>query len=88
MDEAKERTTGVTEGDMGLTIKMQFVPQGENVKEGDIVISSGLEENIPHGLVIGKVIRVEKDSNEVWQSLVIESIVDLDELKIVSVIKP
>jgi rod shape-determining protein MreC len=88
MDETRERTTGVTEGDMGLTIKMQFVPQGENVEEGDIVISSGLEENIPHGLVIGKVIRVEKDSNEVWQSLVIESIVDLDELKIVSVIKP
>jgi rod shape-determining protein MreC len=87
-DENRSGTSGVTEGDMGLTIKMQFVPQSENVKEGDIVISSGLEENIPHGLVIGKVIRVEKDSNEVWQSLVIESIAELDELRIVSLIKP
>ena len=82
------RTAGITEGELGLTIKMSYIPQKENIKEGDTVVSSGLEEKIPYGLVIGKVMRVEKDSNEVWQGVVIEPLIHLDELKIVSVIIP
>lgn len=82
------RTIGITEGELGLTIKMNFIPQKESIKEGDTVITSGLEEKIPYGLVIGKVMRVERDSNEVWQGVVIEPLVHLDELKIVSVIMP
>lgn len=82
----EDKTVGITEGELGLTIKMNFIPQTEIVSLGDNVITSGLEKNIPRGVVIGKVMEVEKDSNEVWQSATIEPLVNSNDLTILSVI--
>ncbi|MFH1427532.1 MAG: rod shape-determining protein MreC [Patescibacteria group bacterium] len=82
------RTIGVTEGELGLTIVMNFIPQTEVVNIGDTVVTSGLEKIIPAGLVIGKVIEVDQEGNEVWQKVVIEPLVDFNELVIVSVLLP
>ncbi len=82
------KTIGVIEGELGLTIKMGFIPQTENLQVGDVVISSGLEKNIPHGLVIGKISKINRESNELWQSATVEPLADLENLNIVSVVKP
>lgn len=84
----KDNKSGIAQGDMGLTIRMEFIPQSEEISAGDIVVASGLEKNIPRGIVIGRVSKVEKESNELWQSAVIEPLADLDELIIVSVLLP
>ncbi len=84
----KDRTGGIAQGEMGLTISMEFIPQSEKISKGDIVATSGLEKNIPRGIVIGKISKVEKESNELWQSATIEPLADLDELIIVSVLLP
>ena len=82
----ENKTSGIASGELGLTIKMNFIPQTENIKEGDIVATSGLEQSIPRGLVIGRVTKVNKENNEVWQSATIEPLVDLDTLSIVSIL--
>lgn len=84
----ENKTMGIASGDLGLTIKMDFVPQTENIFKGDLVVTSGLEEKIPKGLLIGKVSQVIQGNNEVWQQAVIEPIVNLDNLNIVSVLLP
>ncbi len=84
----QEKTCGITVGEFGLTIKLGFIPQGEEVKIGDIVITSGLEQSIPRGLVIGKVIEVNKESNELWQSARLSTMIDSNDLIIVSVLLP
>ena len=71
-----------------LTVNMVFISQTEKIEIGNIVVASGLEKNIPRGLVIGRVSKVEKESNELWQSAVIEPIANLDELIIISVLLP
>lgn len=83
-----DKTSGIVSGELGLTIKMEFIPQTEQVEENDIVITSGLEENMPNGLVIGRVTFVNKESNELWQTATIEPLADLDDLTIVSVLMP
>ena len=82
------RTQGITDGDLGLTIKMNYIPQLEVVSVGDRVITSGLGDKIPRGLVIGKVIEIRNESNEVWQDATIEPLVNLDNLTVVTVIIP
>lgn len=82
------RTIGLTDGNLGLTIKMSFVPQSEKVSIGDTVITSGLGGSIPRGLVIGKIIQVDNKSNEIWQELNIEPLINLDNLTIVAVVFP
>jgi len=82
------KTSGIVEGELGLTMKMNFIPQTANLKKDDVVVTSGLEENIPRGLVVGKVAEVKGESNDPWQSAVIEPLVNPDDLIIISVILP
>jgi rod shape-determining protein MreC len=82
------RTVGVTGGNLGLTINLDFVPQTANVKIDDIIVTSVLDQNIPSGLAIGRVISADKGTNEVWQRVVAEPIVDFDKLFIAAVILP
>lgn len=83
-----QSTSGITEGELGLTIRMNFIPQSSNIKPNDIVVSSGLEEYIPRGLVIGRVRNIKKENNDLWQEAEIESMARSDSLVIVSVIIP
>ena len=80
------KTQGVTDGDLGLTIRMDYIPQLEKIFAGDTVITSGLGGNIPRGLVIGKITEVRNESNEVWQDATIEPLVNLNNLTIVTII--
>jgi len=84
----ENKTSGIATGELGLTIKMDFIPQTENIKAGDIVATSGLEQSIPRGLLIGRVAKVSKENNEVWQTATIEPLIDLETLSIVSVLLP
>lgn len=83
-----DKTSGIAQGDLGLTIKVDFIPQTEEINIDDTIITSGLEQDIPRGLVIGRVTEVNKESNKLWQNAIIEPLVDLDELNIVSVLLP
>ena len=82
------KTSGITEGEMGLTVRMGFIPQSAIVEKDDLVVTSGLEETIPRGLIIGKVIEAKNEKNDLWQSAVIEPLVATDGLIIVSVLLP
>lgn len=84
----EDRTLGLSDGDLGLTIKLDYVPQLEQINQGDIVITSGLGDNIPRGLVVGRVTQVNKQSNEIWQDVSIESLASIYNLTVVSVIIP
>ncbi|MFH0840721.1 MAG: rod shape-determining protein MreC [bacterium] len=84
----ESHTMGVTEGETGLTVSINLIPQTEEVNIDDLVVTSGLENNIPRGMIVGRVTQVEKENNEIWQRAVIEPLVDLESLMMVSIILP
>lgn len=84
----QNRTIGVTEGDLGLTVKINFVGQTEKINTDDIVATSGLEKDIPAGLVLGRVSQINNNENDVWQNINIEPLVNFDNLGVVSVVLP
>lgn len=82
----KNKTIGISEGDLGLTVKMNFVSQADSVEVGNIIITSGLEKDIARGFVIGEVSQVNNQSNDVWQTITVEPLINFNDLNIVSVI--
>ena len=82
----KDGSLGVVEGGYGLSIKMNFIPRDEVVLVGDKVITSGLEENVPRGLLIGEVSVAENEAYQPFQQAVLTPAVDLSKLFIVSVL--
>lgn len=82
----KDKSIGIVEGGYGLSMQMNFIPQNEIISAGDSIITSGLEKNIPHGLLIGTVDAVEKEAYQPFQRAIVTSVVNLDKLRQVSVI--
>lgn len=81
-----EKSLGVVEGGYGLSVRMNFIPRNEVIVVGDKVITSGLEQGIPHGLLIGEVAVAENEAYQPFQQAVLTTATDLSKLYIVSVI--
>ncbi|MFH1173478.1 MAG: rod shape-determining protein MreC [bacterium] len=84
----QDRTIGLVNGQYGLSLKMELIPQNEEVKINDLVITSGLEESIPKGLLIGKIDHLTTQPNDVFQSALLNLLVDYNKVNIISVILP
>ena len=79
-------TLGVLEGNLGLTMKMDFIPQASRVDKGMLVSTSGLEKDIEKGFLVGKIIEVRNDKNEMWKQAIAEPIANLENISMVGVL--
>jgi len=80
------RATGVVEGQVGRSLLMKYIPQGETVNVNDIVLTSGLGGNFPKKLIIGQITTVHQRDIEMFQQADIRPTVDFNNLEIVLVI--
>jgi len=80
------RATGVVEGQVGGSLVMKYIPQGETINVNDIVLTSGLGGNFPQKLIIGQVTAVHQRDIEMFQQAHIQPTVDFSNLEIVLVI--
>ena len=80
------RVTGLVVGQPDGTLRMEYIPQEENVAVGDIVLTSGLGGVLPKGLVIGQVTEVLQMDYALFQSAVVRPAIDLSRLELVLVI--
>lgn len=82
-----DKTIGLINGEYGLSLKMNFIPQNENVQVGDKVISSGLEKYIPRGLLIGVVEEVQSEQGELFKSADIKTMLDFNKITSLLILK-
>ena len=82
----REKSLGVIDGGYGLSVQMSLIPQNEEVAVGDIVITSGLEREVPYGLLIGEVSVVEKELYQPFQKAIISPYFTLQKIQKVLVI--
>lgn len=66
-------TLGLLEGNGGLSMSIDFIPQNESVSPGDVVVTSGAESGIRRGLVVGTIEKVNKSTQDPFQSASVAS---------------
>jgi len=66
---------------------MKYIYRTSDLQEGDIVITSGGEENTPRGIIVGKVFQIEKGGGGLFQNVIVEPGCDFSLLDKVFVIK-
>lgn len=74
----------ITGGSTGL--RLTEVDQGVNIREGEIVQTSGLGGTIPQGIIIGQVDKVISESGATKQEAIVHSPINFDQLRLVFVI--
>jgi len=72
----------------GNKIFMDFVPKEENPKIGEKVITSGMDNIYPKGILIGKIESVDLSQNQLFQKVIIALATNFNKLEEVFVIKP
>ncbi|MCH7492005.1 rod shape-determining protein MreC [Patescibacteria group bacterium] len=82
------QSQGVLSGQFGISLRMELIPQNDPLEIGQIVTTSGLEEDIPSGLVIGTITEIIQIEGDLFQKAIIEPQADYQNLSIVTVILP
>jgi len=80
------RATGVVQGKLGQELVMRYVQQTEEIKPGDLVLTSGLGGNFPTRLIIGQVTEVHKTDVELFQEAVVRPSADFGRAEMVMVL--
>lgn len=81
-------TQGILQGSMGLGLLIDLIPPGEEINIGDLVYSSGLEENITARYLIGEVASILNESGELYQKAEVKPAINYNALKILTVALP
>jgi rod shape-determining protein MreC len=81
-----QKSIGVVEGGYEISVQMNLIPQHELVSIGDMIITSGLETQIPRGLLIGRVEAIKKEIYQPFQQAVLTPLAPLESLTTVLVI--
>jgi len=82
----ESRAAGVIQGTTSGGIVLQFVPQGEKLANGYIILTSGLGGHFPKGLVIGQIQSVRGQDVDAFQTAEIRPSVDFQTIEMVFVI--
>lgn len=71
-NEAKSPVYGVIKGKGGLRVYLDLVPTDSEINEGGVLITSALEKDFPKNLLVGKIIKKEKNDQKPFQQAEIE----------------
>lgn len=80
----RTRAQGLVVG-QGTTLRMDYVPGTADVKQGDLVVTSGIDQIYPKGFVIGTIEAVERGSGT-YHEIVVRPSVDFSRLEEVLVV--
>ena len=84
--------TGEVVGQLGGVLSMRQIDAGETIGVGDEVVTAGIElgggvrSPYPKGLLVGKIVDVRKDANDVVQTAYLRPAAQLDKLEFLLVI--
>ncbi len=82
----RSRALGIVEWERGHQCFLRKIPARSDVKEGDVVVTSGMGGVFPKGLVIGSVSRVGGEKWELFRNIIVKPGVDFTNVEEVFVL--
>ncbi|WP_300459050.1 rod shape-determining protein MreC [Desulfobacula sp.] len=81
------RVRGMVKGNNENQCSFVYALRKDEVKQGELIVSSGLDQVFPKGLKIGRVTKVTKVHSQLFQDITLETSVDFDKIEEVLVLK-
>ncbi len=81
------RVRGMVRGGNKDECSFVYTLRKDKVSPGEVIVSSGLDQVFPKGLVIGRIHHVKKEPSYLFQDITIETSVDFDRLEEVLVMQ-
>ena len=84
---AESGAEAISHGHHGLSVVVKDIKKGDEVKNGDMFVTSQISNRFPRGLGVGTAQNVAISGDELFQSANIMPLVDLGKIHFVSIIK-
>ncbi|MEA2098179.1 MAG: rod shape-determining protein MreC [Patescibacteria group bacterium] len=75
------RANGVVKGSYATGVRLEMINQSEELIINDLIITSGLEDKIPKGLIIGKISSIKESANKVFKSAEINMLININKVE-------
>lgn len=84
----RSRARGIVEGGSQAGCRLKYVQRREDIRLGDLVITSGLDGIFPKGLAIGHIVSLGEEEHGLYQTAQIRPSVEFAKLEEVLVVEP
>ncbi len=81
LDTTQTPISGAIKGSGNLSLYLDLVSSNDQIKEGDILITSGLEGVFPKDLLIGKIIKTDKNDLKPFQTAQVQSFFEIKNIE-------
>ncbi len=85
---SRNDTEGVVKGSFGSGLVLDLVSQSADIVPGDLIVTAGIDRDIPKNLLIGQVDQVLSGENDLFKRLTLVSPVKSHRLDYVFVVRP
>lgn len=82
----RSRQEGLISGSLGHSLFMKYLPNDSDIEVSDVIITSGLTENFPKGLLIGTVVSIGDELSGLSRYAVVKPAVNLSSIEEVLII--
>ncbi len=83
----EERTIGIVQGSANLSLQLTLVPRSETLAPDQVVVTSGIQPNIPRGLTLGIITDVHHDASDIFQTADIRLLADPQRFSTVGIVR-
>jgi rod shape-determining protein MreC len=77
----RTREQGIVEGTVAGRLRLKYLPPSSEIREGDVILTSGLTASFPKGLMVGTVTRVERVEGALYPEVEVVPSADLAALE-------
>jgi rod shape-determining protein MreC len=85
---SKNNVEGVVKGSFGSGLVFDLVSQSAEVNENDLVVTAGIDPNIPKNILIGEIGQTISGNNDLFKRMTLVSAVRPNLIDYVFVVKP
>ena len=82
----RTRDEGIVQGTPQSHVWMKYIPPLSPVRKGDVVVTSGLTDGFPRGVLIGEVARIEEREGDLFQTADIVPVVNFQRMEEVLIV--
>src|SRR3989339_881814 len=78
--------SGMLSGSLGLGMDLTYIPQDQEIKKGDLVVTADLDTSVAPGLVVGQIEEIEFSQEEVFKRASVSPIINYETISILAII--
>lgn len=86
LENAPYTVSGVIQGLQGTNLSFNYIPKNIAIIPKQKIITNGLQENLPPNLFLGQITNLLENENNIFNSALVETLYNIDDLKIVGII--